>query len=176
MVWNPGRLPYGLTTTRLRELHSSDPTNPTLAYPMFLAGAIEHVGTGTTDIIASCEEKGLRSPEFIQTEDFRTIIYRPIPNEASFDKVNDKVNDKEESFQLTDIQKSVIWFIKRQDKRNDKVNDKVKDKVNTRYIAQHIGVSYPTVQRAVKVLESYNLIRRVGSDKEGYWTAISAKQ
>ena len=75
-VWNPGRLPDGFTVQKLREVHSSEPTNPVIAHPLFLAGYIEHIGTGTTDIIADCEQYGLRTPEFHQVEDFRTIIYR----------------------------------------------------------------------------------------------------
>ncbi|MBQ7996325.1 MAG: hypothetical protein IJ249_01505 [Paludibacteraceae bacterium] len=47
-----------------------------LAHPLFMAGYIEHLGTGTTDMIADCEALGLRTPEFIQADDFRTIIYR----------------------------------------------------------------------------------------------------
>lgn len=75
-VWNPGRLPYGFTVQKLREVHSSEPTNPVIAHPLFLAGYIEHLGTGTTDMIADCAKFGLRTPEFIQAEDFRTIIWR----------------------------------------------------------------------------------------------------
>ncbi len=75
-IWNPGRLPDGFTVQKLHELHSSEPTNPVIAHPLFMAGYIEHLGTGTTDIIADCEKLGLRTPEFIQSDDFRTIIYR----------------------------------------------------------------------------------------------------
>ena len=75
-VWNPGRLPDGFTVQKLREVHSSEPTNPVIAHPLFLAGYIEHLGTGTTDMIADCTEYGLRTPEFVQAEDFRTIIWR----------------------------------------------------------------------------------------------------
>ena len=75
-IWNPGRLPDGFTVQKLREIHSSEPTNPVIAHPLFLAGYIEHLGTGTTDIIAACEQYGLPTPEFRQAEDFRTIIYR----------------------------------------------------------------------------------------------------
>ena len=75
-IWNPGRLPDGFTVQKLREVHSSEPTNPVIAHPLFLAGYIEHLGTGTTDIIAACEQYELRTPEFRQAEDFRTIIYR----------------------------------------------------------------------------------------------------
>lgn len=75
-VWSPGKLPYGITIEKLHETHPSMPTNPVLAHPLFLAGYIEHLGTGTTDMISDCEALGLRTPEFQQTEDFRTIIYR----------------------------------------------------------------------------------------------------
>ena len=40
-IWNPGSLPYGLTTAKLRKPHSSIPANPLLAEPMYLAGFIE---------------------------------------------------------------------------------------------------------------------------------------
>ena len=75
-VWSPGKLPYGITIEKLHKTHPSMPTNPVLAHPLFLAGYIEHLGTGTTDMISDCEAFGLRTPEFQQAEDFRTIIYR----------------------------------------------------------------------------------------------------
>lgn len=67
-IWNPGSLPYGLTTAKLREPHSSIPANPLLAEPMYLAGYIERMGTGTGDIIRLCKDAGLKEPEFIQEE------------------------------------------------------------------------------------------------------------
>lgn len=50
-VWNPGTLPYNMTTAKLKQKHSSVPVNPILAVPAFMAGYIEHSGTGTTDIV-----------------------------------------------------------------------------------------------------------------------------
>lgn len=75
-IWNTGRLPDGFSIQKLREVHSPEPTNPVIAHPLFLAGYIEHLSTGTTDMIADCQEYGLRAPEFIQAEDFRTIIWQ----------------------------------------------------------------------------------------------------
>jgi ATP-dependent DNA helicase RecG len=75
-IWNPGHLPFGLNTAKLRQAHNSIPANPLLAEPMYLAGYIERMGTGTGDIIRLCKEKGLKAPEFIQEEEFRTIIWR----------------------------------------------------------------------------------------------------
>jgi len=77
-VWNPGQLPFGLTTVKLRQPHNSIPANPLLAEPMYFAGYIERLGTGTGDIIRLCQEKGLKEPEFIQEENFRTIIWRTL--------------------------------------------------------------------------------------------------
>jgi predicted HTH transcriptional regulator len=76
-IWNPGSLPYGLTTAKLRKPHSSIPANPLLAEPMYLAGFIERMGTGTGDIIRLCHEAGLKkAPEFVQEEIFKTILWR----------------------------------------------------------------------------------------------------
>ncbi len=75
-IWNPGTLPFGLSTAKLREPHPSIPNNPLLAEPMYLAGYIERIGTGTRDIIHLCKKAGLQEPEFIQEEIFKTIIWR----------------------------------------------------------------------------------------------------
>jgi len=75
-VWNPGHLPFGLTPAKLVEEHSSLPPNPILANPVYLAGYVERIGTGTTDVVDACLKEGLPQPEFIQEDDFRTIIWR----------------------------------------------------------------------------------------------------
>lgn len=73
-IWNPGRLPHGMTIEKLNGRHNSQPVNPVLANPVYLTGYIEQMGTGTTDIIEQCEGYGLRKPEFIQEDDFLTIL------------------------------------------------------------------------------------------------------
>jgi len=75
-VWNPGRLPKGMTVEKLAGEHASLPVNPLLANPVYLAGYIEQVGTGTNDVIDRCVELGLRRPEFRQDEDFMVMRWR----------------------------------------------------------------------------------------------------
>lgn len=58
-IWNPGSLPLGWTTEKLKHLHTSVPANPLLAQPMYLAGYIERLGTGTADIIRIANDAGL---------------------------------------------------------------------------------------------------------------------
>ena len=106
-IWNPGCLPYGLTTAKLRKSHSSIPANPLLEEPMYLAGFIERIGTGTGDIIRLCEEAGLKkAPEFIQEEIFKTILWRKnssAPETQNADVTEDRLN-------------TIVEFIKKNNK------------------------------------------------------------
>ena len=90
-IWNPGRLPHGMTIEKLNSRHNSQPVNPVLANPVYLTGYIEQMGTGTTDIIEQCESYGLRKPEFIQDDDFLTILWRPKKDDV--DNATDQVTD-----------------------------------------------------------------------------------
>ena len=51
-------------------------SGPLLAEPMYLSGYIERMGTGTREIVKLCKESGLKEPEFVQEEIFRTILWR----------------------------------------------------------------------------------------------------
>lgn len=82
-IWNPGALPLGLTTEKLKQIHSSIPANPLLAEPLYLAGYIERMGTGTSDMVQKSVAIGLPEPEFIQDEDFRSILFRPSIDQAN---------------------------------------------------------------------------------------------
>ena len=76
-VINPGALPLGWTTEKLKTLHTSVPANPLLAEPMYLKGYIERLGTGTADIIRIARENNLQEPDFEQKDEFKAILYRP---------------------------------------------------------------------------------------------------
>lgn len=77
LVLNPGNLPRGMTVEMLSRTHDSEPTNRVLANAIFLAGYIERMGTGTTDIIRLCKESGLQEPVYENNGDFRVTIMRP---------------------------------------------------------------------------------------------------
>ena len=91
-VWNPGKLPQGMTIAKLNKEHTSNPVNPVLANPVYLSGYIEQMGTGTADIIDHCLEYGLRKPEFHQDDDFRVVLWRPGVQERG--EVRGEVDDK----------------------------------------------------------------------------------
>lgn len=96
-VWNPGRLPKGMTVEKLNGEHASLPVNPLLANPVYLAGYIEQVGTGTNDVIDRCVELGLRKPEFRQDEDFMVVLWRRGGAAASNDKRDGELNSAQKA-------------------------------------------------------------------------------
>lgn len=74
---SPGTLPQGLTIDSLTGIHNSIPANPIIALPAYLAGYIERLGTGTTDVIEACVAAGLPIPEYKQEQNhFISIIWR----------------------------------------------------------------------------------------------------
>ena len=81
-VVNPGALPLGWTIEKLKGLHTSVPANPLLTEPMYLKGYIERLGTGTADIMRIAKENNLQAPDFEQSDDFKSILYRPSTNQV----------------------------------------------------------------------------------------------
>ena len=75
-----GRTALGADANPLAELITNVKTHhtsyETLTNPVYLAGYIEQVGTGTNDVIDRCVELGLRKPEFRQDEDFMVTLWR----------------------------------------------------------------------------------------------------
>ena len=155
-VWNPGRLPDGFTVQKLREMHSSEPTNPVIAHPLFLAGYIEHLGTGTTDMIADCEEYGLRSPNFVQAEDFKTIIYRkakviePEGEVIEREEKSNRVEEESNRVKLTAKQQKVLEYCYEVPRTAQEILEMVGVKYQTRTLKQYVtklvvlGVLRPT--------------------------------
>jgi DNA-binding MarR family transcriptional regulator len=92
----------------------------------------------------------------------KVTIQRPRQNEK--DPKNDHVNDQVNILQLTSNQLAILNLIKQSDQTNDQVN--------TLSISQKLKLSYSTVKRAIYVLQQNNFIKRIGSDKTGYWSVL----
>ena len=75
-IRNPGALPLGWTVEKLKGLHTSVPRNLLLAEPMYQAGYIERLGTGTSDMVSNAKQAGLVDPIFMQEDTFNVTIYR----------------------------------------------------------------------------------------------------
>ena len=134
-----------------------------IAHPLFLTGYIEHLGTGTTDMIADCEEYGLRTPEFIQAEDFRTIIWRKGKVTEQGEKVTEqgekvieqgaksnRAEQKSNRVHLTAKQQKVLEFCDEVPRTAQEILEMVGVKYQTRTLQQYVtklvlaGVLRPT--------------------------------
>ena len=153
----------------ISSVHASRPVNPVLANPVYLTGYIEQMGTGTTDIIERCEKAGLRTPEFYQDEDFRTILWRP----ESADEQDpgqhgalDHTDGSQETSQETSRKTS--------QKTSQKIIELVMENANisTQEMAERIGIDRRNITRAIHKLREAGIIRRVGPDKGGHWEII----
>ena len=151
-IWNPGRLPEGLTVAKLKLKHKSIPVNPILAYPAYLAGYIERLGTGTKDLVEACVAKGLKAPEFIEDEDFCTIIWR----DASITD-GKKGGKKDGKKELSDRQLIIYTLLKEN------------PVLNIADLARKMAVSPRTVSRELDALRNLNLIERKDGRKGGIW-------
>ena len=117
-IWNPGSLPLGWTPEKLKRLHASVPANPLLAEPMYLAGYIERLGTGTADMVRLSADHKLKEPEFIQDENFKVIIYRPAPVDEATDQPTDQPADQPTD-QAADQVKALVLKIEKEHSRHE---------------------------------------------------------
>ncbi len=155
-LWNEGNLPENYTIETLMHKHASKPRNLNIADIFNKAGFIEAWGRGYKKIQDGFKAANLPMPVF-KTAFGGVEVTIPRPTK---DQANDQVN----ALQLTDNQQTILEFIKTCDQANDQVN--------TQVISQKLKLSYSTVKRAIYVLLKNNYIKRVGSDKSGYWAIV----
>ena len=145
-VANPGSLPYELTIDKLYTAHRSIPANPLIAEAMYLNGTIERMGTGTEELVNSCMEKGLKKPDFIQENDFRTVLYR-INEEKGTEKVT-----KNQQLILDEIIKNPYTTIEE--------------------LIPIIGIGASKIKENLSKLKDKGLLERVGPDRGGSWKVL----
>ncbi len=170
-LWNSGEFPPEITVDNLMTTHESHPRNSLIAKVFYLAGFIESWGRGYEKIKKAFEKENLQIPAFEQVRGgvLATIqreIFVALNKQSGSDNVGDvlvidQVNDQVKSLQLSENERKVFYFIKE--------FDQVNDRLTTSYIAKKMGLSYSTIQRALRVLKQKDLVQHVGSDKTGSW-------
>ena len=147
-IWNPGKLPYGLTTEMLKTNNTSIPTNPLLARPMYMFGSIEQVGTGTEMIVDKCKEFGLDTPSFTQKEDFKVTFWRIVDEENENKDIENELSDNQQKI-LIEISKN--------------------ENITQKELSYIIGINEKNIRININKLKSKGIIERIGPDKGGYW-------
>lgn len=153
-IWNPGALPYGLTVQKLRGPHKSLPANPLLADPMYWNGYVEKVGSGTEDIIRKCGEYGLKTPEFIQDEDFRVIIWRS----AEVQNDPEVIQNDPEVIQ-TPLERMISLI-------------KATPTISRLELSRQLHISERQVRKMIDGLRGDGRLMREGGDYKGKWIIV----
>ena len=144
-VWNPGKLPVGLTLDGLRREHPSIPHNPLICNSLFLAHYIEKAGTGTLDMITLCRKTGLAAPDFEQRgNQFVLTIW--------LDRVTEK---KISSLNLNERHIKVVHYIKEHGHITNIMFQKI------------AGISKPTATRDLAELVRKGIIEKIGITGRG---------
>lgn len=102
-----------------------------------------------------------RTPVFIEDTIFEIII--PMDSVANLqvgpektDRVDDKVNDRVNN-KVNETEKILLSLLKEN------------PKYTVTQLADKLNVSRKTIANRLKILKEKNLIKRIGSSREGYW-------
>jgi ATP-dependent DNA helicase RecG len=156
LMWNAGDLPPHWTIDTLIQKHNSEPHNPAIAAPFFLAGYIESWGRGIEKIVDESQKFNGITPQFRWLNGLWVEFYfdtnKSLPN-----RLGEKLGEK-----LGETQKNIIKLMQ----GNQKIAITV--------LASELGISTTAIEKHIKILKEQNIIQRIGGAKGGYWE-ISSK-
>ncbi len=156
LMWNAGELPAQWTLETLKHKHSSEPFNPAIAYPFFLAGYIESWGRGIEKIIEESQKFNGITPNFrwqngLWVEfDFNNL------GEKVRDRLGEKLGEK-----LGETQQAIMQLMQNN------------PKIAITKIAIELGISTTAIEKHIKALKNNGYMNRIGGAKGGHWEIIT---
>ena len=149
--------PANWTAETLMQKHRSLPHNPDIANTFFRAGFIESWGRGVEKICRLCKEYGIEEPEYtVHPNDIMMLF-----------KANEPVND--------DLQGKLPSKLPCKLPSNLEITYKAiceNNHASNKELAAQTNQSERTIRNHTAKLKELNYIKRVGSDKTGYWEIV----
>lgn len=139
--------------------HASSPYNPNIAHVFYLAGFIESWGRGIEKICTACEKDGVPQPIYtINPGDI--MIKFTAPDDRVIRSVTRKVTDRvtEKVTDNLDEKSIQILALISEDPA-----------YTSTAISEKLSISRKTVSQKLKGMKERGLIKRIGSDRKGYW-------
>ncbi len=156
MIYNPGEFPPKLTPEDfvMQDLQSVL-RNELIAKTLYLCHDIESFGSGFKRVFNACKEAGVKYGYKKMPFGFAFIFYRQDLYRQSVTDKKSPVEEKTDGFTPSETQ----------------VYELLKDQpgITRKELAERIGKTLKTVQRALNGLRTKRLIERVGTTKKGYW-------
>ena len=147
-------LPKNWTVDTLMRPHKSEPFNPSIAHVFYRAGYIEAWGRGIQKICEACQELGTPDPEYKVLGDDITVKFFALESA----KISESKNPKHQGDVLGDVLEDRILDELRRD-----------SSLNQKELAEILGTSVPSIQRAMSRLKDNGRLIRKGGKRFGYW-------
>ncbi len=156
VLTNPGLLK--LPIEQIYNGGESKARNQRMQNMLRMIGYGENLGSGFPLILNAWNEKHWLKPELIEEPELMQVkLVLHIKNDTVNDTVNGMINGTIKSYEPTIRQKSILALIK------------ANGRVTKEKMAVALKVSVPTLSRELKNLVEAGVIRRLGSDKTGFW-------
>ncbi len=166
-VFNVGGLPTGWTLEYLLTHTVSEPRNPVLASVFFRSGQVEAWGRGIAKMESVSRSQSKPAPVFTVTaSDVKVTLPFPTsgpspatsqPGEAGTDSTVLLDNVLEKNNSVSERSHALLVALAETPQASQEE------------LARTVGVTARTVRRDLQRLREAGLIRRIGSDRRGYW-------
>jgi ATP-dependent DNA helicase RecG len=149
--YNPGALPDTISVQQLvDDAYVSQPRNKLIAEMFKESGFIEKYGSGIKRVIKAFVEMDLPKPNFISMPSgFKVVVYGKTHLEKDLEKRS-----------LSENQKRIL----------DLIRDNAY--ITQAELSKHIGINEKNIRINISKLKAKGLLKRIGSDKGGYWKEI----
>lgn len=159
-IYNPGEFPSGLSPEMFaRQKIKSMPRNKIILNTLYKSKDVEIFGSGFRKVFSLCDKYNIKINSVSDNGGFSFLFYRD--NSTNNVTINGTINvteKKQKTETPTDI--SVYMLLK-------------EDPTLTRdVLAIKTGKTVRTIQRALDKLYREGKIRRIGSNKAGYWEIL----
>lgn len=147
---NPDDFAKGIIGSKIR--------NPLIALTLYKNKSIEAFGTGFKRVFDLCKKYEIQY-EYKNDEIgfYFEFLRNPNPNFDKIFETNDTITIQKE--ELNKTENILTQYMKNHENKI----------INATKVAQDLNKSRITIQRTIKSLVEKNLIKRVGSNKTGYW-------
>ena len=167
MIYNNGDLPRGWTTETLKIKHTSEPANPDIAKTFFRAGYIEIWGRGTVNIVDYCTQVGLPEPTFESKWGGLAVIFTKEAEVRPWESSNN-VREKDTA---KDTAKDTVKFLSKNEQKIFELINK-NPRITANELSEIISINIRNTKKNMEKLKDKGLLKRIGSDKTGYWEII----
>jgi ATP-dependent DNA helicase RecG len=153
LMWNAGDLPPHWTIDTLMQKHNSEPHNPAIAYPFFLAGYIESWGRGIEKIIEESQKFNGITPQFRWLGGLWVEFY-----------FNNTPKKRE------DIETRVKTRVKTREKILDLIS--ANPNITNQELADNLKLTVKGIEWQIKKLKEQGNLKRIGGAKGGHWEIL----